>query len=339
MKVHSRRDFLAGVAATAALGTSASGRAASLYNQGYYWLAADVIAPFRTLPGQKGIKFWSPGTRRKREFLATLNPEGRLFCASSFKAFVLCEILRQLDAPDVGRQLATKQLALDDSVWSVSSPVFNPPLLAGSVSLRTTLEAMISHSDNTATDMALNLAGADQVRNLIANIGLTDTFIPDGTRDFFGYVFGAPNWQTITWDEIVALLDSDPPLVHPIVNDTQTMVSTPNDFVSFYSRALQGEFFQYPETLREFRTILTTADTIARVIPIGVSAFLKAGSVDAQPYHALCVAGGMFFAGRWIYFATMINWEKDAETDPETVGAFAAVAQEALAKIVTGLSD
>jgi hypothetical protein len=41
----------------------------------------------------------------------------------------------------------------------------------------------------------------------------------------------------------------------------------------------------------------------------------------------------MYVADRWVYFTTMINWEKDVEVDSETVGAFAAAAQEALARI------
>jgi beta-lactamase class A len=340
MKVHSRRDFLADVAATAAMGATASGQAAASSNHGHAsWLAADVIAPFHALPGRKAIKFWAPGKHRQREFLATLNPELRLFCGSSFKAFVLCEILRQLDAPDVGSRLATEQLALNESVWSISSPVFNPPLLAGKVSLRTTLEAMISHSDNTGTDMALHLAGVDRVRKLIADIGLTDTFIPNSTRQFFGYVFGASNWPTMTWDELAALIASGPTLAHPVLNDTQTMASTPNDFVSFYSRALHGEFFRYPQTLFEFRAILTTAEDIARVIPLGVSAFVKGGSITASPYHVLSVAGGMFFDGRWVYFSAMFNWENDSASDPETASAIVSVTQEAFNKIVRGLSD
>lgn len=336
MKIRSRRDFLAGVAATAAMGAAASGQAAAPFNASR--LAADLIAPFHSLPGRKAIKFWAPGKDRQREFLAALNPQLRLFCGSSFKAFVLCEIMRQLDAPDVGSRLAAKQLALNESVWSLSSPVFNPPMLAGEVSLRTTLEAMISHSDNTGTDMALNLAGADRVRGFIEEIGLTDTFIPSTTRQFFGYVFGASNWQTMTWDELVELVASGPAAAHPVINDTQTMVSTPNDFVSFYSRALHGEFFQYPETLSEFRSILTTAEDIARVMPLGVSAFVKGGSITASPYHVLSLAGGMFFDGRWVYFSLMFNWESDSGGDPETVRAIVSATQEAFDKIVKGLA-
>ena len=95
-------------------------------------------------------------------------------------------------------------------------------------------------------------------------------------------------------------------------------------FVSFYSRALQGNFFKHPETLAVFRAILTTADAIAQAVPIGVSAFMKGGSIDASPSHALCLAGGMFFSGRWAYITTMINWEKPGDSDPETVAVFIA---------------
>ncbi len=335
----SRRDFLCGAVATAALGRAALGRVASPFRSSPSALEEKILALFEPFPGRKAIKIWAPATNHEREFLATLNPQLQLFCGSSFKAFVLCEALRQMDGPDVSAKLGTTQLELDKSVWSLNSLVFNPPNLAGKVSERKTLEAMISHSDNTATDMALQFVGADKVRNFIAKIGLKDSRIPDSTRKFFGYIFGAANWKTLTWDEMVALFQTDPSLAHPVINVVQTMVSTPDDFVSFYSRALQGQFFKHAATLTQFRAILTTADAIERVIPLGVSAFMKGGSIDAGSSHALCLAGGMFFAGRWAYFTTMMNWEKDVETDPETTNGFAGAAKEAFDLLVRELGS
>jgi beta-lactamase class A len=55
---------------------------------------------------------------------------------------------------------------LDQSVWSFGSDIFNPPDLSGLVSERTAMEAMIIHSDNTATDMILKEAGPVKVRKL-----------------------------------------------------------------------------------------------------------------------------------------------------------------------------
>jgi beta-lactamase class A len=80
------------------------------------------------------------------------------------------------------------------------------------VSERTALEAMILHSDNTGTDMSIKLVGPDNVRGFIASAGLTNTLIPDSTRVFFGYLLGAPDYKTFTWDDLVAAADD------PIVN-------------------------------------------------------------------------------------------------------------------------
>jgi beta-lactamase class A len=86
------------------------------------------------------------------------------------------------------------------------------------------------------------------------------------------------------------------------------MVGSPHDFVSFYSRALQGRFFKYPETLGTFRAILSLADAIALTVPLGANAFMKGGSADTGSQFALCLAGGMWIPGRWVYFAMILNW-------------------------------
>lgn len=208
-------------------------------------------------------------------------------------------------------------LAVDPTVRSPGSPVLTPnlvrdPLKAGAASVvtaRGALEAMISRSDNTATDVVLRRVGAARVRHFIASVGLKHTRIPDSTRQFFAYVAGAPNWQHISWDDLLDLLGSAAPPAHPILNPGQTMAVPPREFVSFYSRALQGEFFKNPALLEIFRAILSQAEAIPRVIPLGSSAFLKGGSIDFGAEHALSLAGGMVTpAGRWAYFGMIINW-------------------------------
>jgi len=47
---------------------------------------------------------------------------------------------------------------------------------------------MIAYSDNTATDLATRTVGADRVRALIAQLGLSAIRIPDSTRIFFSYL-------------------------------------------------------------------------------------------------------------------------------------------------------
>jgi len=75
------------------------------------------------------------------------------------------------------------------------------------------------------------------------------------------------------------------------------------------------------------------ADAIPRVIPLGATGFGKGGSIDTGGFHALCLAGGMYFPDRWVYFTTMINWEKDVDTDPGTTGAYAAATAQAFARV------
>jgi beta-lactamase class A len=300
-------------------------------------LARRIIAEFRQLPGKKGLKILAPEDDGAREFEVSIRPQRARFCASSFKAFVLAEYLRQVEA---GEATLDEQLELDESVWSPGAPVFNPPELVGEVSALTTLQAMISRSDNTATDMALKRIGADRVRQFIASIGLQSTRIPTTTRQFFGYIAGFPQWETITWDEIVELLENDLFPTNPIINDTITMVASPHDFVSFYSRALQGEFFERPETLLRFRSVLALADSIPRGFPLGVNAFLKGGSIDFSGDHALSLAGGMYVPDRWVYFSLIINWT-DAEggTTADEGPAFAAASMQIFTWIRDELSN
>lgn len=251
---------------------------------------------------------------------------------------MLCEALRQADAPDVIETLEAKKLTLDVNVYSFGSPTFNVPNLSGIVSERTTLEAMITRSDNTATDMMFKLVGADNVRQFINSIGLTQTLVPDSTRALTAYVFGAPNYKTITWDELQSVVKGK--LVNPFLNNVETLASSADDFVSYYSRALQGEFFKHGETLNEFRRILTLCDFIYLIpLPLGVSAYAKSGNADFPNFHARSIAGGIFFDGHWVYFAFVINWYAESGDDPETVNQFFSAIYQALTLVKDSLSD
>ena len=128
-------------------------------------LAEQILALFRPLPGIKALKIFAPATSSARKFLVQLEPARQLFVGSAFKTFVLCEALRLVDSPKVVDQLTTKtQLALNQAVWSPDSQTLNPPNVIGMISERLALEAMIMHSDNTATDMSINPANRDSKR-------------------------------------------------------------------------------------------------------------------------------------------------------------------------------
>src|SRR5580698_4989401 len=117
------------------------------------------------------------------------------------------------------------------------------------------------------------------------------------------------------------------------------MASTADDFISYYSRALQGEFFKNKETLEEFRRILAMSDAIWLLpLPLGVSAFVKGGSIDVPGFHAVCAPGAMLFDDRWVYFCLAYNWHAKAETDRDSASAFAAAGGRALEMVKDALT-
>jgi beta-lactamase class A len=266
-----------------------------------------------------------------------MNAGERMFIGSTFKAFVAAEALRQADSADVVATITARQLALDASVWSPDSATFNPPHLAGQVSERTAMEAMVLHSDNTGADMMLKQVGPDNVRTFLTSAGLTNSSIPDSTRSFIGYLLGVPDPATFTWDDFVA--KENDPFVNPPLRPTNTMASSPDDLVSFFSRALQGEFFEHDATLGELRALLSIGDIIWLLpLPLGVSAFAKGGEIDAPGFHALCAAGGMYFDDVWVYFSFVINWPAPEQSDPATQAGWANAAAEALQRIKDSLA-
>jgi beta-lactamase class A len=293
-------------------------------------LTQRIRALFAGLPDRKAFKIWAPRTEHGPEFLLEINSDEQMFVASTMKSVILCERLRQLDSADVGTKIKNHELALNRDIWSPGSDIFNPPNLAGLVSERTTMEAMVIHSDNTATDMVLKQADPDAVRTFIASIGLTKTLIPDSTRVFAGYIFGAPNYKTITWDQLNQLHTDK--LTHPFLNNVQTLASSPDDLVSFFSRALEGKFFENPGTLFQFRRILALGDITYLVpFPIGLSVFGKAGYSDFPGSHARSIAGGVYFPHRWVYFSFVLNWDASDPQDPQTESAFYAAIHKSIA--------
>ena len=330
----SRRKFLKTAAASGTLAAVPAMPAAAKH------LAPEQItARFKRLPGDVAFKILAPDAKGKNDFVAQLNSNRRLFAASAIKTFVLCEALRQAEeeSPDVKEFLEEKELVLDSTVWSFGSPTFTPEDITGVVSERTAMEAMITRSDNTATDMMFKVAGADNVRKFIASAGLTQTLVPDSTRAFTGYLFGAADYKNLTWEQVVQLVQG--PIVHPLLNDVQTLASSADDFVSYYSRALQGKFFQRGETLNEFRRVLTLCDFIYLVpLPLGVSAYTKSGNADMPGFHARSIAGGLYTGDQWIYFAFMINWYTESGDDSDTVAQFFSAINESLSLVVSSLS-
>jgi beta-lactamase class A len=341
----SRRTFITGAAAGAAPLVVPELVAAKAAKAAKRPLGPEqVLGLFSGLPGKVAVKLYAPPVPGGRGLLIQSNASDRMFVGSAIKTFALCEALRQVDSPDIIDQIGdnpaqpdrVEYLSLNESVWNVDSQSFNPPNLSGKVTERTALEAMICHSDNTATDMIFKHVGPKNIRKFIASAGLHSTQVPESTRSFFGYLLGAKDYKHYTWKQ---LIHSSGKFVKPPLNNVETLASSADDFVSYYSRALRGRFFKHEQTLSAFRAILAMGDVIWLLpLPLGVSAFAKGGSIDTPGFHAVCAPGGMLFDDRWVYFSLIINWPSPLETDPKTVAAFLAAGSKALTLVKDALS-
>src|SRR5512139_1181745 len=167
VKLH-RRKLAALAAASTVAGTAIVSRAQT--NDGGPRVQA-AIARFAALPSASCQVIAEHHTIPWRAGHAATE---RRFVGSALKTFILARWLRDVEE---GRLTEDKQMAVDDKARTLNSPVFLN--LSGTTPAVSVLEAMITHSDNTATDIAMAAVGADRVRALIAEAGLRHTQIAD----------------------------------------------------------------------------------------------------------------------------------------------------------------
>ena len=261
------------------------------------------LRQFRALPGATSFR-----VDVGRDKVASRSAATQRFVASAIKTFIACQYLRDVEA---GRLSEDEQLPVDDGVRTSASPVLGD--LTGTTPARSILEAMLAHSDNTATDIALLRVGPDRVRSLIAAQGLGATLVPDSTRRFFSYNVGAPLGADIGWPGVQQVLASGrslgPP--RPPLNGRVTLASSADDLVSYYKRALAGRFFAERATLAEFKRIHLTnrffpEDTVGYAK--GGNADLLASSATVADFHALSYAGQMVVGATPVTFCFVVNW-------------------------------
>jgi len=320
-----RRQFLTSAAVLA--GSAALARAPVLAADSPGGLTGHAIPhlldEYLQLPGKKSAQI--DVDEATAPWRVTSEPDAGLFVGSCFKTFVLAAYLQEVEA---GRLDESEQLAVDDSVRSLVSPVLQN--LTGTTQAHCALEAMIAHSDNTATDVAMKRVTPARVRQFVSDAGLTKARIPDSTRRLFSYIAGAPQGEDLGWKAMEAIVDSKTPdtsKYRPVLNDVESMAVPASEFVTYYKRALTGGYFQKPETLTEFKRIQAMADAIAMVVPADTVAYMKGGSIDWNGFHCLAVAGQMIVRDTPVTFALPYNWtDSDGDQKKLTEGYKDAVA-------------
>lgn len=275
-----------------------------------------------------------------RVWTAGYQPDQTMFVGSAVKTFMLAEYLRS----DLSE---TAVMKIDDSVRSMSSTVFGDETyggeprpdvkLEGETLARSVLEAMITHSDNTATDAVLAAVGVDNVRDMISDLGLTTVKIPDSTRQLFAYLASGQD-VPVSWETAQQYVDNPPNPQHA-VNDVESMLASASDMVGWYETALLDPSFFTPADLSQFKRISSMADALHQIVPDNLASYGKGGSITWNGFSCISVSGQMLVPttdpGRpWVpvTFSFAANWGKD---DGATFGAVASIFAPAIKAVLT----
>ena len=263
-------------------------------------------------------------------------PDIPLFVGSVVKTFMAAQFLRDVEAGHRGLS-EDMPCEVSDRFRSPGSPVLVG--LQGQMPYRSALEAMIAHSDNTATDIVLDAVGADRVRALIAQSGLRATRIPDSTRKLFSYLAGASSGQDLGWDGMQRMARGDAMGLAArtdVVNGHQSMVSTAAEMVHWYRKTLSPGFFDRASTAVEYRRIHAMANALPLVVPPGLASYGKGGSLDWEGFHCISLAGQMVVADALVTFCFTCNWN-GGPTSPERTADFVAAVKQVLDAAATSV--
>lgn len=129
---------------------------------------AAVLAELGALPGQVNFAVARLGAGAP-EITSALNPDRALATGSTFKLFILGELSRQVQA---GQRRWSDVVTVDRS--SIGGGTIAGFPRGAPVTLHTLASLMISISDNSATDILLNVVGRENVERMMATMGVRD---------------------------------------------------------------------------------------------------------------------------------------------------------------------
>jgi len=211
--------------------------------------------------------------------------------ASAIKLEVLHEVFRQAKAG---------KYSLDDLVTMEESDVTRgsgnlQALTPGKVtmSIRDYLTMMIMISDNTATNMMIELAGMDNVNNTLAELGLNSTKLQR------------------------RMLDSQ------AVRENRENISTPNDAARLLGMIYNAETLDR-ESCDEMLRILSIpkSSRIRMLLPRGTKVAHKTGTVSG----VVCDIGIVYLKNRPFIVAGMANWLNDSREGEQAIAEIALAA-------------
>ncbi|MCV9386288.1 class A beta-lactamase [Reichenbachiella ulvae] len=178
-----------------------------------------------------------------------LNGDDPFPMASTYKIAIAVTLLSKVES---GELSLTKIIEIKDEEWVLSDIIASNFIHQGvALSLANIMEVMITHSDNTATNVALRLAGGPAaVNDHMKQLGIKgmhmDRTTSDYSRDFYGQEPGRENMK-----EAIKNLSADP----AIANDPQSEFeadskdkSTPRAMLNLLTMIYEGKVINNENT-------------------------------------------------------------------------------------------
>jgi beta-lactamase class A len=212
-----------------------------------------------------------------------LNPDAPFPMASTYKIPIAIALLSKVDAGELSLE---DMIEIDDDEWVYSQVIAANFIHRGvALSVANLLEVMITHSDNTATDVCLRLVGGPvAVNRRLAELGIqgisVDRSTADLLRDFYDIEPGRKNLA-----EIGRIARADPARV--IASDPQFEAdpldkSTPRAMLSLLTSLYQGKALSKESTeflLGAMARTKTMPDRLGGLLPNNTPIAHKTGTV------------------------------------------------------------
>jgi len=131
---------------------------------------SEIIKEFKNLPGQSSLLILKV-SGNKTDTLAAYNPEMELAIGSSFKLYILSELLRTINN---GKHKWSDIMNLNPEYMSLPSGFLQKWPADSPLTLHSLAALMISQSDNTAADELLHFLGRKNVEKMLATTGHSD---------------------------------------------------------------------------------------------------------------------------------------------------------------------
>ncbi|WP_224489341.1 class A beta-lactamase [Robertkochia flava] len=212
-----------------------------------------------------------------------LNGDEPFPMASTYKIAIAVTLLNKVES---GELKLTDMIEVQDEEWVLSDIIASNFIHQGvSLSLANIMEVMITHSDNTATNVALRLAGGpDAVNKHVEQLGIKgmhiDRTTSDYSRDFYGQEPGRENMA-----EAIKNLSANPGLANdpqPEFEADAKDKSTPRAMLNLLTFIYEGKGMNKENTaflLGVMSRTVTGAKRLRGLLPANTPVAHKTGTL------------------------------------------------------------